>query len=494
VNEFMENQQRARSEMRRRVVTAACMLSAFMVAIEITIVGIAMPTIVGQLGDFDLFTWVFASYILTSAVTAPVYGRLADLYGRKRIYYVGAGLFLAGSLLCGFATNMPWLVAFRAVQGLGAGALQPLTVTILSDLHDGSSRAKVLAWQSSIWGLAAILGPVLGAFIIEFMTWPWVFWINLPVGAVTLTVLVLAFDERVQRREHKVDYIGSMLLMLGAGALLLAAVQSQDLPRNVLIGLAAAGIVLLAALYFHERRAPEPIVPFNLWRIRTVAVSSVGSLCIGVVLICVTLYLTTFVQGALGYTAFLAGAVYAGQSIAWSVGSLIAARLMTRLNFVSTAALGGTLLIAGCIILAAMDNAAGIAWVTCGVVTVGVGMGLCNTTFVLACQAEVGWSDRGGAVSTNIFMRMIGMALGAGICGALVNFGLSQLAPGAIDAVRQLLDPVARAKIDAAQLKEVSAVIGLALRYVYIAGVVFAAGALVCAFSLPRTLRLQRSG
>jgi MFS family permease len=352
----------------------------------------------------------------------------------------------------------------------------------------------VLAWQSSIWGLAAILGPVLGAFIIEFMTWPWVFWINLPVGAVTLTVLVLALDERVQRREHKVDYIGSMLLMLGAGALLLAAVQSQDLPRNVLIGLAAAGIVLLAALYFHERRAPEPIVPFNLWRIRTVAVSSVGSLCIGVVLICVTLYLTTFVQGALGYTAFLAGAVYAGQSIAWSVGSLIAARLMTRLNFVSTAALGGTLLIAGCIVLAAMDNAAGIAWVTCGVVIVGVGMGLCNTTFVLACQSEVGWSDRGGAVSANIFMRMIGMALGAGICGALVNFGLSQLAPGAIDAVRQLLDPVARAKIDAAQLREVSTAIGLALRYVYIAGVVFAVGALVCAVSLPRTLRLQRAG
>ncbi len=163
-----------------------------MVAIEITIVGIAMPTIVGQLGDFNLFTWVFAAYILGSAVTAPVYGRLADLYGRKRIYYVGAGLFLLGSLLCGFAANMAWLVVFRAVQGVGSGALQPLTVTILSDLYDGNSRAKVLAWQSSIWGLAAVFGPVLGAFIIEFMTWPWIFRLNLPVGVVTLIVLVLA--------------------------------------------------------------------------------------------------------------------------------------------------------------------------------------------------------------------------------------------------------------------------------------------------------------
>jgi MFS family permease len=212
------------------------------------------------------------------------------------------------------------------------------------------------------------------------------------------------------------------------------------------------------------------------------------------VLACVTLYLTTFVQGALGYTAFYAGAVYAGQSFAWSTGSLLAARLMARINFTSTAALGGAMLLIGCIILAAMDDTAGIWWVACGAAIVGVGMGLCNTTFVLACQSEVGWSDRGGAVSTNIFMRMIGMAVGSGICGALVNFGLSRLAPGAVDAVPQLLDPVARAKIDAVQLKEISAAMGLALRYVYIAGVVFAFGTLACAFSLPRTLRLQRPG
>ena len=356
----MEKQLKARSDVRRKVVTAACMFSAFMVAIEITIVGIAMPTIVGQLGDFDLFTWVFASYILTSAVTAPVYGRLADLYGRKRMYYIGAGLFLAGSLLCGFATNMFWLVVFRAIQGTGAGALQPLTVTILSDLHEGQSRARVLAWQSSIWGLAAIFGPVVGAFIVEFMTWPWVFWINVPICVLAVIVMAFAFDERLERREHKVDYLGAMLLMLGAGALLMAAVQSQDLSRGVLIGLIAGGVALLAALFFHERRTPEPIVPFNLWRIRTVTASNFGALCIGAVLASTTLYLTTFVQGALGYTALLAGAVYAGQSFAWSCGSLIAARLMRHLNFVSTAALGSVLLLIGCIVLAAMDDTAGI--------------------------------------------------------------------------------------------------------------------------------------
>jgi EmrB/QacA subfamily drug resistance transporter len=465
-----------------------------MVAIEVTIVGTAMPTIVGQLGDFNLFTWVFAAYILTSAVTAPVYGRLADLYGRKRIYYVGAGLFLIGSLLCGFAGNMLWLVAFRTVQGIGAGALQPLTITILSDLYAGKDRARVLAWQSSVWGLAAIVGPVIGAFIVAYTNWAYVFWINLPVGVVTLTVLSLAFDEHMERREHQVDYLGSALLTLGAGALLMAAVQSQDISGDLLMVLIAVGVVTLAGLYFHERRAKEPIVPFTLWRIRTVTVSNLGALCIGVVLSCTTLYLTTFVQGVLGYTAIFAGAVYAGQSFAWSVGSVAAARMLAHLNYVATAAIGALMLMVGCVALAVMDRTADIVWVSCGAFTVGLGMGLCNTTFVLACQSEIGWGDRGAAVSANIFLRMIGMAIGAGIGGALVNFWLARLTPGALDAVRQILDPMARAALGPGALVEVSGAIAFALRYVYVAGIVVAAGALICALSLPHALRLSRQG
>src|SRR5262245_54947518 len=221
---------RAVVDMRRRLVTAACMMSAFMVAIEVTIVATAMPTIVAQLGRFDLFTWVFAAYILTSAVTAPVYGRLADLFGRKRVFYAGASLFLLGSALCGFASSMAWLIGFRTLQGLGAGALQPLTLTILGDLYEGKERARVQAWQSSVWGLAAIAGPIAGALIVEHFSWAFVFWINVPIGIVTIAMLATLFDEQVVRRDHKVDYIGSALLMLGAGAILLALVQASDLP------------------------------------------------------------------------------------------------------------------------------------------------------------------------------------------------------------------------------------------------------------------------
>jgi MFS family permease len=487
-----EDEAMARSKLRRQIVTAACMCSAFMVAIEVTIVGTAMPTIVGQLGDFNLFTWVFAAYILTSAVTAPVYGRLADLYGRKRVFYVGAGMFMLGSLLCGFAENMFWLIAFRALQGIGGGALQPLTITILSDLYVGPDRARVLAWQSSVWGVAAIVGPVIGALIVAYVSWSYVFWINLPLCALTLTVLSVAFDEHLEPREHDIDYIGAALLMLGAGALLLATVQAQDLPRSILAGLCAFGVVALGYLWMHERRASEPIVPLGMWRIRTVSVSNLGSLCIGAVLSCTTLFLTTFVQGALGYSALYAGSVYAGQSLAWSVGSVTAARLMNYLNFVGTAAIGATLLLSGCTVLAAMDQSAGIVWVSVGASLVGLGMGLCNTTFLLACQSEVEWSERGGVVSANIFLRMIGMAIGAGIGGGLMNFWLVRLTPGALDTVRALLDPLLRAALAPGTLKEVSGAVAYALRYVYLAGLVFAAGAMICAFSLPRSLRLTR--
>lgn len=468
------------------------MCSTFMVAIEVTIVGTAMPTIVGQLGDFDLFTWVFAAYILTSAVTAPVYGRLADLYGRKRLYFIGCSLFLVGSLLCGFASNMIWLITFRTLQGLGAGALQPLTITILSDLYSGKDRARVLAWQSSVWGLAAIVGPVIGASIVAYVDWAFVFWINLPVGAVTLLVLSFAFNEHLSRHEHEIDYLGSALLIFGAGALLLAAIQAQDLPRNLFMAFAVCGIVALVVLFLHERRVKEPIIPLTLWRIRTVTVSNLGALCIGVVLSCITLYLTTFVQGALGYSALYAGAAYAGQSLAWSVGSVVAARLLNRTNFLTTSAFGATLLLVGCVTLAAIDQSSGITWVSCGAGAVGLGMGLCNTTFVLGCQLEVGWGDRGGVVSANIFLRMIGMAIGAGIGGALVNFWLARLAPGSLDIVRQLLDPVARAALAPATLIEVSGAMTFALRFVYLAALVFAAGAMICAFALPHGLRLSR--
>jgi EmrB/QacA subfamily drug resistance transporter len=472
----------------RRLVATACMLAAFMVAIEVTIVATAMPTIVAQLGSFDLFTWVFAAYILTSAVTAPVYGRLADLYGRKRVFYLGAGLFLLGSTLCGFASNMAWLIAFRTLQGLGAGALQPLTLTILGDMYHGAARARVQAWVSGIWGLAAIAGPVAGAFIVEHLSWAIIFWINIPIGIVTLAVLALFFHEPVVRREHRVDYIGSVLLMLGAGAILLALVQANQLTMSVFAALLIAGIALLGALLLNEWRTPEPIVPFELWRVRSILLTNLGAFCIGVVLSCTTLFLPAYVQGVLAYGARVAGAVYAAQSLAWSVASVIAARMMARFSFRLTAAVGALLLIAGALFMAMSNDVWSVA---AGAVVVGTGMGVCNTTFIVACQAEVTWENRGGAVSSNLFLRSIGMAIGAGIGGAVINFAVASVAEG--DAVRKLLTPQTRALLGADMIAQLGEAIGAALRNVYLTAAAAAVLALICALLLPAALSLTRS-
>jgi EmrB/QacA subfamily drug resistance transporter len=451
-------------------------------AIEVTIVATAMPTIVAQLGHFELFTWVFAAYILTSAVTAPVYGRLADLFGRKRVFYVGAGLFLFGSALCGFASSMAWLIAFRTLQGLGAGALQPLTLTILGDLYEGKERARVQAWQSSVWGLAAIAGPIAGALIVEHFSWALVFWINVPIGIVTIAMLAILFDERVVRRDHQVDYIGSALLMVGAGTILLALVQASDLPPGWFAGLLVIGACALGALAFNESRAPEPIVPLALWTVRGVVVSNLGAFAIGVVFSCTTLFLPAYVQGVLGYGARVAGAVYAAQSIAWSVGSLLAARVMAHATFRVTAATGALALIVGALLMSSSSDLWPLA---CGAVMVGLGMGFCNTTFIVACQADVGWENRGGAVSSNIFLRTIGMAIGAGVGGAVINLAIARAAPDARDAMSQLLTPVTRAQLDPQATAHLVDAIARALHDVYVTAAFVAGLALFLSLWLP---------
>lgn len=478
--------------LRRGAVTAACLMSAFMVAMDVTIVATAMPTIVAQLGRFDLFTWVFAAYILTSAVTAPVYGRLADLYGRKRVYYVGASFYLAGAALCGLAPSMGWLIAFRTLQGIGAGALQPITLTILGDLYRAEERARMQAWQSAVWGIAAFVGPVAGGLIVQYVSWSAVFWLNIPLGIITLTMLALAFDEKLVRRQHKIDYLGSALLMIGASSILLAVIQAQDLPRAVSTSLLVGGACVLGLLVLNERRAAEPIVPFSLYRVRSIAACNLGAMFIGAVYSCTTLFLPTYVQGVLGGGAVLAGVIYATHSIAWSVGAVAAARVMAHTNFRNTA-IGGTIgLLIGSLMLAMADGSSGIWWLGSAATVVGLGMGVCNTTFLVACQAEIGWGERGGAVSNNIFLRTIGMALGAGLGGAVVNFSVARLAPEARESMQHILTPGARAMLGEQTLARLSDAIALGLHEVYLAAAALCLGALACSLWLPAGLTLRR--
>ena len=284
--------------------------------------------------------------------------------------------------------------------------------------------------------------------------------------------------------------MGSALLMLGAGAILLALIQANDLPRVWFIGLLVLGACLLFALFVNERYSGEPIVPYELWRVRSVVLTNLGAFCIGIVLSCTTLFLPAYVQGVLGHGARIAGLVYSAQALAWSVASVLAARIMARTNFRIAAVCGGVLLIAGALLMAMSTT---VYSVTTGAIVVGIGMGLCNTTFIVACQAEIGWEDRGAAVSSNLFLRSVGMAIGAGVGGAVINFAIARAAPGSGDAVRQLLTPATRALLPEAVIAQLADAIGHALQDVYLTAAVAAALALAFGLALPAALSLTRA-
>jgi EmrB/QacA subfamily drug resistance transporter len=476
------------------------MMAIFMAAVEATIVATALPTIVGQLGGFHLFSWVFATYLLGQAVSTPIYGRLADLYGRKRIFYLGTGIFLVGSTACGFtwalagnaATGANWgmaaLIVFRLVQGLGAGAVQAIPTTLAGDLYGPAERPRVQGWLSSVWGVAAVAGPVLGAFIVEHMHWAFVFWINLPIGFVAMALIALFLHEPVAPRRHQIDVAGSLLLMLGLGAILMVVVQGQNLGLPASAAILAAGLAALALLVVQQRRAREPVVPFRMWRSRMMRVGNAGSLVIGALLMCVVAFLPTYVQGALGRGAAFSGLLIAILSVAWSCGSIACGRMMAAMSYRTTGIIGALTLVVGTALLIAHERLGGPASLALAAALVGVGMGFCNQTFLVALQSSVGWSERGVATASILFLRTIGQAMGAGLGGAILNFGVARYAPGAGGALDRLLDPARRGELGGETLARLSGAIASSLHDVYVIAGLFAALTLVVALLIPARL------
>lgn len=467
------------------------MMAMFMAAIEGTIVATAMPTIVAELGSFELFSWVFASYFLTQAVTTPIYGRLADLHGRKRAFYGGATLFVLGSLACGAAWNMPSLIVFRFLQGIGAGAVQPIATTIIGDIYAPEERAQVQGWLSGVWGVAAVAGPILGAFIVGHLHWALVFWLNLPIGIAAVVMLALCFDETVHVREHRIDYAGSLLLTIGGGALLTGMMQANDLPAWILGALLGGGTMVTIAFVMHELRAPEPIISFALWRNPLIAAGNAGSLSIGALLMCVVAFLPTLVQGVMGRSAVTAGLMLTALSVAWSMASVIAGRLMVQSSYRVSNMAGGLCLLAGSLILIALGSAHGVGWIATGAAFVGLGLGFCNTTYIVSIQTSVDWHVRGGATSSMLFLRTIGQAMGSALGGAVVNFNLARYAPESAEAISRLLAGT-REGVDTSAIAGFAQSIEAALHEVFLFAGVFAAITLVLSLWLPAGLNPTR--
>jgi EmrB/QacA subfamily drug resistance transporter len=477
----------------RGLVLAAVMMATFMAAMESSIVATAMPTIVAELGGFHLFSWAFAAYLLTQAVTIPIYGRLADLYGRKPVFFAGAGLFLFASTLCGLAWGMLPLVLFRALQGAGAGAIQPIAITIIGDIYLPTERARVQGYISGVFGFAAIIGPMLGAFLVEHVTWSLVFWINLPIGAVTFLMFGLFLREDRVARRHGIDYLGSGLMMFGAGALMLALVQvgnSGDM--TTIVALAASGVVALLALAAHERGAAEPILPLKLWRDRVIAVGSLSGFTGGMVMIAINAFLPLYVQGAMGRSPAAAGLALGAASVSWTFASAAAGRLMIRTSYRLAASIGGVFLIAGTLVLMTLGPASGLFLAGAGSLLIGTGMGFCNTAFLVSTQASAGWSERGMATSSIMFMRIVGNSVGAAVFGAILNFGINRRIPDAGDAVNRLLEPAARQGLGTTEIARLSEAVAGSLHIVYVVAGLVAVVSLFLALALPARLSPTR--
>lgn len=481
------------------------MMAIFMAAVEATIVATAMPTIVSDLGGFRLFSWVFAAYLLAQAVSTPVYGRLADLYGRKRMFFIGATIFLVGSTACGFtwifnawsfSRGLGWgmaaLVVFRIFQGLGAGSIQSMATTIIGDIYPAAERARVQGWLSSVWGGAAIAGPALGALIVQHLHWSFVFWINLPIGAAAIALLVRWLDERIEPRTHHIDVVGAALLMLGIGAILMPVIQAQDLPTTVSAALLGIGILALVLLTIEERRTREPILPFKLWRRRVIASSNFGGLAVGMLMMCVVAFLPTYIQAVMGRTPTFAGMAVATQSVSWSFGAVMAGRMMGTTSYRTTGIIGAVLLMGGTAFLIALTHDSPFLWLLPAPLLVGLGMGFCNQTFLLATQGSIGWNERGSATASFLFLRTVGQSLGAALGGAILNLGVARQAPGAGDALGKLLEPGRRASLDAATVARLSEAIAGSLHDVYVIAGVLAVLALGLTMLLPGRLGLMQ--
>lgn len=441
-----------------------------------------MPTVIGQIGGLNLYAWVFSAYLLTSTVTVPIYGKLADLYGRKPVFMTSTAIFLVGSMLCGQAQTMEQLIAFRLVQGLGAGGVLPINQTILGDIYPLDQRARITGVFSTIWGVAGLLGPAIGGALTEHVSWRWVFYVNFPLCLLSMALLWVFLKERLERHGHRIDVIGALTLSAAVAALLLG-LQSPDSPQHqiLLYGLA---IVLLPVFVWQERRASEPLVPLWLFGQRMIGISTLGGVLTGFVLLAQSAFVPPYIQGVMGASPTVAGFVLAGTSLSWPIASTVGGRLLLKWGFRGPCVLGGAILIAGYGMVWGTSPDVGLWWPTLAQVVLGFGFGFYNVTTILAAQSAVGWEYRGVVTSASQFARNIGGTLGVAIAGAMFSAGMASAALGAANP-NDLLSPDMRAALAPQQLQLLRDTVAHALSNVYVLFVAMSVLATIVAALLP---------
>ena len=474
------------------LVTIGIMFSLFLASMESTVVATAMPTIVGQLGGLEHYSWVFSAFMLASTTSVPLYGKLSDIYGRRRIYVIAMTLFLIGSVMSGLANSMPQLIFARAMQGLGAGGIMPLAFILIGEMFNLQQRAKMQGFFSGVWGFSSIAGPLLGGFIVDKFSWHWVFYINVLPGLLAAALVAFGWQEQAHSHERpKVDYLGAALLTSSVVSLLLGLMEFGSINSWSLIVLA---VTLFIALLWVESRASDPILPLQLFRDRLFLTAVTHGIFTGWAMFGSVSFIPLFVQSVLGTSATQAGITITPMLLGWVTASIIGMRLILTVGYRKLGVIGTTLFVTGAFLMTLIGPNSSQIMMMVFVTMMGVGMGLSIPSFLVAVQTTVERRNLGTATSLLQFSRSMGGTLGVSVMGAALSIRLaSNLSASGLDPklVTALLDPLPGVEVvvDAG----VRLAMANAIHLVFVIAFVSAAFGLVAVFFTPHQELKEKS-
>ena len=413
------------SDKTRVLVLIAALSAVFLGALDALIIGAAMPTIVADLGGLELYSWVFSAYMLTRTISLPLFGKLADLYSSKKLFVLAVGAFLVGSVLAGIVENMEQLIFLRALQGIGAGGNFALSYIVVSEITAPAERGRMMGLISFVWGVSSVLGPLLGGFIVSYLSWPWVFYINIPIGGLAVFFILRYFQEsREKKREAEVDYLGALALSTCVLALLFVSLlggKKNPLLSPQLIGLLVLVILSGALFLYAEQRAREPILPLHFLRIPGFTLANGAAFFSSFAIFSLLAFLPLFVQGTLGRTPAELGLVMVPLSLGWSAGALVCGHVVNRLGE-RLASLAGAILMSLSIALTlTFGPTTGLIYFSAVVCPIGIGMGFVSVATLLKVQNTLQETDLGVATSSQQFARTLGGTIGIGISGGVMS-------------------------------------------------------------------------